>query len=409
MVVMKRIYQAVVVGGGPAGLATALALAKSNVDVALTAPPHRPSYQSGGAGLDRRTAALFGGSVALLKNLGVWDQLAAVSQPLEAIRIVDDTGNLMRAPEVTFRASETGLDAFGYNVPNAALVDALRAQACEPASGVTVIDTAAVDRVEIGSDAATITTREGTTYSAQLIAAADGRNSICRQAAGIGTKSWSYPQTAVVCAFDHSRPHRNVSTEFHRNAGPFTTVPMPGQSSSLVWVATPDEAEHAMGLSDADITAIIEQRLQGLLGTISNVGRRAAFPLSGLTAETFAQNRVALIGEAGHVIPPIGAQGLNLGLRDAAALADCVADAASPSDVGASDVLRAYAAARATDVTSRVWGIDVLNRSLLSELAPVQLARGAGIYALSTLGPLRRLILREGIQPSNATPRLMQA
>jgi 2-octaprenyl-6-methoxyphenol hydroxylase len=349
---------------------------------------------------------LFGGSIALLKNLGVWDELRPVSQALEAIRIIDDTGGLLRAPEVTFRAHEAGLDAFGFNVPNAALVDVLRAKAMQNGSGVTVIDTEAVDRLDVGQHEALAVTREGVEIEASLVAAADGRNSICRAAAGIGTTSWSYPQTAVVCSFQHSRPHRSISTEFHRSSGPFTTVPMPGNASSLVWVLTPEEADRVRTLETAAITVLIQERLQGLLGTVSNVGPRSAFPLTGLTADTFGSNRVALIGEAGHVIPPIGAQGLNLGLRDAATLADCVI-AARSADIGTPDVLEAYARARGPDVSSRIWTIDLLNRSLLSTLAPVQLARGAGLYALTAVGPLRRLLLREGIQPSMATPTLM--
>ncbi len=405
----RMTVSALVIGGGPAGLAAALALAKSGVALALAAPVHRPSYQSGGAGIDRRTAALFGGSIALLKNLGVWDDVASKSQPLSAIRIIDDTGGLLRAPEVTFRAAEAGLDAFGYNVPNAVLVEALRVKLAEAGSIIQIVDTEAVERLEIGEHTVQVTTREGVVIEAQLIAAADGRNSICRAAAGIAAKTWTYPQSAIVCSFDHARAHRNISTEFHRAAGPFTTVPMPGNASSLVWVATPEDAQRILTLDTPAVTALIEDRLQGLLGSISNLSPRAAFPLTGLTAGSFGQNRVALIGEAGHVIPPIGAQGLNLGLRDAATLADCIIEAgADCKDIGAPHILRAYADARSPDVTSRIWTIDLLNRSLLSALPPVQLARGAGLYALTALGPLRRLLLREGIQPAMATPSLMR-
>jgi 2-octaprenyl-6-methoxyphenol hydroxylase len=403
-----RIHDALVVGGGPAGLAAALSLGRIGLDVALAAPPHQPAYQSGGAARDRRTAALFGGSVELLRNLGVWERLSAASEPLIAIRIIDDTGGLLKAPEVTFKASEAGLDAFGYNVPNAVLVDAMMAAACLPGSGVDVIETAGVQSLECGTHQVSAITREGRTLTSRLVAAADGRTSTCRLAAGIETSSWTYPQSAVVCSFEHTRPHRNVSTEFHRSAGPFTVVPMPGQSSSLVWVETPDEAQRLAALDDTAMISAIEHRLQGLLGNVRAITPRAAFPLSGLTAKTFGQNRVALIGEAGHVIPPIGAQGLNLGLRDGAVLADCVAEACkSSSDIGGPQVMTAYANARRADIASRIWTIDLLNRSLISELAPIQLARGAGLYALQSIGPLRRFLLREGIQPSHATPFLM--
>ena len=405
----SRMHDVLVVGGGPAGLAAALALGRLGLDVVLAAPPHRPDYQSGGAAQDRRTAALFGGSVELMRNLGVWNSLSAASEPLSAIRIVDDTGGLLKAPEVLFSASEAGLEAFGYNVPNAALVSAMMTCARYPGSGVDVIETAGVLSLTCGSQHASAITHEGQTLVARLVAAADGRTSRCRSAAGIETRAWTYPQSAVVCSFEHTRPHRTISTEFHRSAGPFTVVPMPGHSSSLVWVETPDEAKRLAALDDTAMISAIEERLHGLLGTVRSITQRAAFPLSGLTAGTFAQNRVALIGEAGHVIPPIGAQGLNLGLRDSATLADCVAVALeSSSDIGGPQVMAAYSDARRADVSSRIWTIDLLNRSLISDLAPIQLARGAGLYALQALGPLRRFLLREGIQPSHATPSLMQ-
>ncbi|MEO7403112.1 MAG: FAD-dependent monooxygenase, partial [Burkholderiales bacterium] len=373
------------------------------------APPHRPHYQMGGARDDRRTAALFGGSVELLRNLEVWNNLRDVSEPLTAIRIIDDTGGLMKAPEVLFKAGDAGLDAFGYNVPNAALVTALFEAARHPDSGIEVLETAGIVSLDCQAPRVRATTHEGLMIEADLVAAADGRNSICRQAAGITTRVWDYPQSAVVCSFEHSRPHRTVSTEFHRQSGPFTVVPMPGNASSLVWVETPQEAARLAGLVDIAMIANIEDRLQGLLGSVKEISQRAAFPLSGLTASTFAANRVALAGEAGHVIPPIGAQGLNLGLRDAATLADCV-DAASrrSEDIGGSAVMSDYASARRADVTSRIWTMDLLNRSLITDFLPVQLARGAGLYALQALEPLRRYLLREGIQPSGSTPNLMK-
>lgn len=397
-------FTAAVVGGGPAGVAAALALGAAGCDVLLAAPPHRPL----GPAPDMRTAALFAGSIELLKNLGAWDLIAPHSAPIVGIRIVDDTGALLRAPEVVFTASEVGRDAFGWNVPNDALVSALMAAAAAPGSRIRLHETAGISQVEIEGGTARLASREGDTFEARLVAGADGRNSICRAAAGIATRSWRYAQAAVVASFHHARSHRGISTEFHRPAGPFTTVPLPGLRSSLVWVERPDEAQRLAALDDAAFRAALEERLQGLLGTVGEIGPRAVFPLSGLTADTFGQNRVALVGEAGHVIPPIGAQGLNLGLRDAATLADCVADAlAEGRDPGGAQTLDAYSARRRTDVTSRIATVDVLNRSLVSGLLPVHLARGLGIVALHALGPLRRLAIREGLQPSGALPALL--
>ncbi|WP_072392850.1 UbiH/UbiF family hydroxylase [Hyphomicrobium sp. CS1GBMeth3] len=397
-------YTAAVVGGGAAGVATALGLAKAGADVLLAAPPHRPL----GHAADTRTAALFAGSIDFLKNVGTWTAVEPHSAPIGAIRIIDDTGALLRAPEVVFTADEVGLDAFGWNVPNHALVSALLAAAAAPDSRITVLETAGIDRVEPGAKAVRLLSREGETFEARLVAGADGRNSMCRAAAGIATRSWRYEQAAVVATFRHTRSHRGISTEFHRPAGPFTTVPLPGLRSSLVWVERPGEAQRLAALDDTAFREALERRLQGLLGSIGEVTPRAMFPLSGLTANTFGQNRIALLGEAGHVIPPIGAQGLNLGLRDAATLAECVASAlAAGRDPGGAETLEAYSAGRRGDVGSRIATVDVLNRSLISGVLPIHLVRGLGLVALKAVAPLRRLAIREGLQPSGTLPALL--
>jgi len=396
-------FAVIVVGGGPAGLAAALALAQTGTEVAVAAPPHRPAGQR----IDTRTAALFPGSVRMLQRLGVWGELEPLSAPLTAIRLIDDRDAVLRAPEVTFRAEEID-QTFGYNVPNAPLAEALHARCLETPS-LTLIDTAGVSEITTGPEEAVVNTAEGLTLHCKIVVGADGRRSIARAAAGIVTQTWAYDQSALAVTFGHDRDHHGISTEFHRDAGPCTTVPLPGRRSSLVWVERPAVVERLMALDEMAFAATLARQLKGLLGTIRDIGPRAAFPLSGLTARRFAANRVALVGEAGHVVPPIGAQGLNLGLRDGAALADCIADAlASESDIGSPDVMDAYDRARRADVGSRVWTIDILNKSLLSPLTPVHLARGAGLFALKSVGPLRRLVMREGLQPSFSLPALMR-
>ena len=344
----------------------------------------------------------------MLRNLGIWDQVKRESAPIGAIRLVDDTGSLLRAPEVLFEARELGLEAFGWNVPNGALVAALAAGLDTPQMSVVRFG-AGLDKLDIGADDVTLILRDGSTLAARLVVAADGRRSVCRAAAEISVKTWDYPQSALAVSFAHARPHGGISTEFHGRSGPCTTVPLPGNVSSLVWVEAPETVARLAGLDEAAFRAALEEQLMGLLGAVGEIGPRAAFPLSGLAAATSARNRVALVGESGHVIPPIGAQGLNLGLRDAAALADCVAGALRERrDPGGREALEAYAALRRPDVGLRIAAVDLLNRSLLSEFLPVHLARGLGLHALRAIGPLRRLLVREGLGPAGALPSLMQ-
>lgn len=390
--------EVVVVGGGPAGLTAAVALAGAGVDTVLAAPPHRS---------DNRTTALLAGSVLALETLGVWPRCREQSAPLAAIRIVDDRGGLLRAPEVLFRAAEIGLDAFGHNIENRHLVAALAERAAElPA--LRIIETAATE-VQCGDDAVTLRLADGRHISAGLAIGADGRDSLCRKAASIAAESWTYPQAALTCNLAHARPHREVSTEFHTTAGPFTLVPLPGLASSLVWVATPSETRRLAELDDAAFSATVERQAHSLLGRMEARPARAVFPLSGQTARLFAANRVALIGEAAHVFPPIGAQGFNLGLRDAATIGELVVAARHRGDdVGAPELLARYDRLRRPDVRSRTLAVDLLNRSLLTDFLPAQGLRGLGLYLLDQIGPLRRAVMREGVTPGLSEPQLMR-
>ena len=393
------IYDVAVVGAGPAGLAAALGIAREGAKVAVIGPQADPS--------DNRTAALFTGSLQLLRNLGAWEECSGTGTPLLAIRIIDDMGALLRAPEVLFTAAEVGLDAFGSNIPNVVLTQALRRGAAASAS-LTLLETS-VTNIDIGPASVDLRLADGSSLNARLLIGADGRKSLCRSAAGIGTRAWAYEQSGLTCTFAHQRPHAGISTEFHRPAGPLTVVPSPGRTSSLVWVDRPAIAQRLAGLDETAFRGALETRLQGLLGPVGEMGPRAVFPLSGLVALSAARNRVALVGEAAHVIPPIGAQGLNLGLRDAALIADCVGEALRlGGDIGSPQTLERYARARRLDIVTRAWSIDVLNRSLISGFLPVQLLRGLGLHALKAIGPLRRLAIREGLAPSYVAPSLMR-
>ena len=391
--------EAAVVGGGPAGLVAAVALAAGGVPTAFVTGRAARS--------DNRTSALLVGSVKALDALGVWADCREHAAPLKTLRIVDDTRRLWRAPEVRFDAAELGLEAFGWNIENRHLVRALAARAQSMPDLVRIENDATA--LDLDGERARLSLAGGGGIDARLIVAADGRNSLCRAAAGIDTDQWAYPQTALTLSFVHARPHRDTSTEFHTEQGPFTLVPLPGLRSSLVCVVAPDEAARLKPFSHAALAEEIERRSHSILGKISIEEGRGAFPLAAQTARRFAGNRVALIGEAAHVIPPIGAQGLNLGIRDAATIAELAVEARrAGDDIGGRVVTDQYDSLRRSDVESRTLAVDLLNRSLLSDLLPAQGLRGIGLYLLDRVGPLRRTIMREGIAPSLAQPRLLR-
>lgn len=378
-----------VAGTGPAGLITALALAGSGFSVLLAGPQPRAD--------DRRTTALMMPALRFLESLGIGDRIASDSAPLEAMRIVDGTARLIRSPTVTFRASEIGEAHFGLNVPNAHLNATLQA-AIEAVPEIFWHRTL-VDSWQPEPHLVRVVLADGTRVAARLAAAADGRDSPARQAAGIRAHERRFGQSALVLSFAHTRPHAGVSTEFHTETGPFTQVPLRGLQSSLVWVVRPHEAEELAGLADAELSRRIEDRMQSMLGRVTVEPGRQVYPLTSALPAHFARNRIALVGEAAHLFPPIGAQGLNLGIRDARDLVRTAAE--HRSDPGSDASLAAYDRRRRPDILARAGAVDLLNRSLLSDLLPAQLARSAGLSALRTLSPLRSFFMREGMQPGS--------
>ena len=395
----EPLYDVAVVGAGPTGLAAALALNYIGANVVLIGPP--PGRQ------DTRSAALLAGSIDMLKAIGVWSGLVPHAAPLKAIRIIDASRSLLKGPDITFEAHELGLEVFGYNIPNTVLVETLYARAQDVLGAVIAAN---VRELAIGEQKARLVLGEGTPISAPLVVGADGRQSICREAAGIAASKWRYEQSALATDFKHVFPHDGVSTEVHREAGSITTVPLPDPcASSLIWVGPAAEITALMRQDAETFRETLQDRLGGLLGRITDAGARAEFPVAGLTAATLAARRTALVGEAAHILPPIGAQGLNLGLRDAAALADCVATALRQGDdPGGEAVLAAYRDTRRLDVLTRAVGVDLLSRSLLSGLMPIQAARGLFLHGLNALPPLRRMVMWLGLTSPTELPSLMR-
>ena len=388
-------FKVIISGAGPAGLAAAILLAMDGVKTAVVAPASQSS--------DPRTVALMQPSMQFLKYAGLWTQeIESVSAPLKLLQIVDDTGNYVTAPDVTFTSTEAGLDAFGWNVPLAQLTPLMLKRA--EALGVLMIDDKS-ESSEIYSDMTMLRTSKGQTLSAEVIIAADGSESPIRKSRNIKTTSWRFDQSALVTTFSHTGPHNFMSTEYHTGAGAFTTVPLPDNRSSLVWMEKPAKAQALYELSDVELAIQIQIETKGNLGRISEIGRRKLFPMKGERADVFAKDRAIMLGEAAHSQPPLGAQGLNMSFRDAAQAADLIIGAA---DAGAPNIMAEYDKLRRVDVIPRQQMISMVNMSLLSEFAAFGLLRAAGLAAVAKIPPLRSLAMAQGLAPSSNLPFAMR-
>lgn len=393
---MKTDFDILVVGGGLAGMSAALAAHASGFKTGIVAKKAPIS--------DGRTTALFMPSIEFLMSLGVWDDVKNSTSELKTMRILDGTSRLIRSRPASFHSSEIDLDAFGYNIPNKKLLDALHTKMVE--IGITIFDDFAID---LTSDevCAEVTCKNGTTITALHIIAADGRNSVMRDKVGIGHSSWSYPQKAIVLTFRHKLPHQNISTEFHRETGPFTQVPLPNVTphddklkhrSSLVWAVGEHDDADLLSKSNEEFSRIVEDQMQSLLGVVEIDSKPQCYPMSSLIAKNFGKDRVLLVGEAAHAFPPIGAQGLNLGLRDVMTAIDCIQQGVGKPETVASE----YDKKRRADVVTRTFGIDMFNRTLLTSFLPVQLIRSGTIAAVSAIPPLRHFMMRQGALPNGS-------
>lgn len=382
-----------IVGTGPVGLIAALTLAtKCTYQITLIGPC--PTSED--LNKDTRTTAFMQPSINLLKNISVWHDCEISAAPLIGLRLIDDSGHILRAPDCDFNASELELDSFAQNIPNTDLMVSLIKQVNEK-SQIQWIKTPSVKKVTPSDESVLLEYGSSQSIKAALCVAADGRNSLCRDAAAIKTSKWTYEQTAIACSFEHSRPHKGVSTEFHRKTGPMTLIPLKEYSSSLVWSLKPEQAKNISKLPTDQFCKNLTETSHSLLGDISDAGPRSIFPISSLRVNEFAANRIALVGEAAHTIPPIGAQGLNLGIRDCAYLAECLENLATDKDPGLDNVLNVYNKSRKIDVWSRTYMIDVLNKSLLLSFVPLKALRFVGLHILNQSPSLRQLIMQEGL------------
>lgn len=382
-----------VAGGGPAGLIATLAFAHAGRSV-LCVDPAPPVTTEGAEGADMRSTAFLTPSVDLLTRIGLWDRMAAHAMPLQIMRIVD-AGGATSVPRLTrdFDAADLGERPFGWNLPNWLIrreaVAALPEGAFRPGTGVA--------SVAPREDRAMVSLSDSTRIAAKLVVAADGRDSPIRESLGIGARTIRYGQRALAFAVTHDRPHGNVSTEVHRSGGPFTLVPLPDRegkpSSAVVWMERGAEVRRLAALDEGAFNDAMTERSGGVLGRLRLVTRRADWPIISRIADRFAGPRVTLIGEAAHVVPPIGAQGLNMSLADLSALVDCTRG----DDPGAAAALAAWDRTRRPECLARVMGIDALNRASMVRARPLRDLRAAALGVLHGAAPIRQFAMRAGL------------
>lgn len=381
-----------VVGGGLAGLAMTARVALNGFSVICVEAGPMPSAET--ADRDKRTTAVLMPGVETLRSTGAWEEIVADAQAMVALRILDCGGKTPDVREdVLFEADELGDGPFGWNIENGKGRLALAARISALANARLISETR-VSRSVTRRDGVLVTLSTGETVRAKLVVGADGRRSAIREAAGIGYRDWDFGQKIIACRVTHAEPHQGISTELHHVGGPLTFAPLPGDASGAVWMNPDAEADRLIALGDAAFRDALQERSQGVVGRIGSVENRAVWN-SGITvAKGLVAPRTALIAEAVHAFPPIGAQGFNTSLRDIETLASLIEGTQDPGSEGA---LKQYARKRMPDVLARTAGIDLLNRSVLSSARLVRDLRHIGLNVLGRTSPLRRFAMRVGM------------
>lgn len=387
-------------GGGVAGLTAAASFAAAGFDVILT-DPTPPVTDAGAAGADLRSTAFLQPSRQTLIDAGLWPRLAPFATPLQVMAIMDLGTRAETPPHHAFDAADVSDEPFGWNLPNWLLRREMMAHLTdEPRVDLRLGQ--ATNSILSRSSEARATLSDGTRITARLVVAADGRNSPARREAGIDVRTWRYGQKALAFAVTHDVPHDNVSTEIHRSGGPFTLVPLPDRdgkhASAVVWMERGPEAKRLADLPEPAFNTEMTDRSGGILGPLTLASRRTLWPIISQIADRFAAERLALIAEAAHVVPPIGAQGLNMSLADITTLRELAV--AHPDTLGSRQMLDRYHRARYADVRARVSGVDALNRASMAGAAPIQALRAEGTRLLHAITPLRHSAMRLGLGPT---------
>lgn len=391
-------HDIIVSGGGVAGLSAAALFGGAGFRV-LCVDPAPPVTERDAEGSDLRTTAILQPAQALLAEAGIWGQLDAKAAPLQVMRIVDAGGDVPEPRVVKdFDAGDISEKPFGWNLPNWLLRREMVAQ-LDSLDTVEFRPGVAAESLFTREAEARVGLSDGTKVRARLVLAADGRGSPMREAAGIPVKTTRYGQKALAFAVTHPIPHDNVSTEIHRTGGPFTLVPLPDYegrpSSAVVWMEEGPEAQRLAGLDVAQFEAEMSTRSCHLFGPLTLASRRTVWPIISQVAERMAGERVALVAEAAHVVPPIGAQGLNMSLGDLHVLLELAQ--ANPERLGDREMLESYHTRRHWEVMARVTGIDVLNRASMVSAPVLRDARMQALNALYGMAPVRKTLMQLGL------------
>ena len=396
---MTRITTDILIsGGGVAGLTAAAAFGSAGFSV-LCVDPEAPVTNGDSDGADLRTTAFLQPSIPVLQDAGLWSRLEPFAAPLQVMRIID-AGGPEAEPRLIkdFDAADISDQPFGWNLPNWLLRREMVARLAE-LPNVDFRPGLATTRLLTRESEALVTLSDGARVAARMVIAADGRNSTIRQALGIGVRTTRYGQKALAFAVTHPVPHQNVSTEIHRSGGPFTLVPLPDRDgrpcSAIVWMESGPEVLRLAALPVPEFESAMTTRSCGILGPLTLASRRMVWPIISQVADRMAGERCALIAEAAHVLPPIGAQGLNMSLADLRVLLSLTL--ADPAGMGGAAMLDAYHTQRHWEVQARITGIDALNRASMMGDPALRDLRATALNALYAVAPVRRTLMKAAL------------
>lgn len=393
---MKRLTTDILVsGGGIAGMTAACAFASAGFDV-ICVDPQKPVTTRENTGSDLRSTAFLQPARTLLIAAGIWQHLEPYAAPLQVMRLVDAGGEAEQIREIAdFDAADISDLPFGWNLPNWLLRREMLNR-IEELPNLRFLTGLSSNHITPRLNNALVRLSDGSTVDCKLVVAADGRNSALRDQSGIGVKKWRYGQKALVFNVSHDLAHQNMSTEIHRSGGPFTLVPLPDQyKSSVVWMETGPRAAALKEMSEQDFNVALNARGCGILGQLTLESRRDLWPIIAQIANRLDGPRTAIIAEAAHVIPPIGAQGLNMSLNDLQCLLDLAS--AHPETIGSPEMLRRYSRKRWPDIKARVSGVDALNRAAMTDSPNLKSLRLKGLQILHKVTPLRKSIMKAGL------------